>query len=165
MSTCRVTPGCENPIENQDTGACASCGAALRKATRIAKKIIKKSTQQFKRTPIKKVSAKMASELQAYFKQKRRWIKGKFCVVYPDQPATTVHHMKGREGYADQWARDHGVTLLRDERFWLPASLDGHRYIEDRRAWAEEKGFTLSRSEKTLYANNEKETSGESSES
>lgn len=154
MSTCRVTPGCTNPIENQDTGACASCGAAMRKADRIATATIKKAIEKSKslfpkqQTPIKKVSKKMSTLLGRYSAEKLLWIRGKRCAVYPDQPATTIHHMKGREGYADQWARDHDVPLLLDKRYWLPASLEGHRYIENNRAWAEEKGFTLSRSEK-----------------
>lgn len=143
MSTCRVTPGCTNPIENQDTGACASCGAAIRKAERQHHKDAQK-----KRTPIKKVSSKLSKLQGQYSAEKLLWIRGKRCVVYPDKPATTIHHAKGREGYADQWARDNDVPLLLDKRYWIPASLEGHRFIEENRAWAEEQGFTFSRSEK-----------------
>lgn len=147
MDTCRVTPGCTNPIENKDTGACASCGAALRKAERIATKVIQKSLDR-RDNPIKKVSDKMIALMIRYTKQKARWIKGKYCVVYSERRATEVHHSKGREGYADEWAKDHDVPLLLDERWWTPCSAEGHRYIEKHRKWAEEKGFTLSRSEK-----------------
>lgn len=153
--TCRVTPGCMNPIENQDTGACASCGAAMRKAERMATSIIKRELEKRKeqRLPkqpreIKKVSKKMADLMVRYVQQKKKFLQGKFCAVFPDKPAITIHHMKGREGYADKWARDNDIPLLLDERYWFPASLEGHRFIEENRAWAEENGYTLSRSEK-----------------
>ncbi len=134
--------GLDNPVENPDTGYCASYAHALRKADKLASRPLKIPK------PIPKRSKKMVSEMAEYLAESRPWLVGKMCVVYPELPATQVHHSKGREGYADNWARDHNITLLHDKRWWKPVSDDGHKKIEAKRAWAERMGFTYSRSEK-----------------
>ena len=60
-------------------------------------------------------------------------------------PATDIHHMQGREGYADEWARENEMPLLLDERFWLPVSREGHLKITADSKWASENGFTFLR--------------------
>jgi hypothetical protein len=97
--------------------------------------------------PIAKISGKMARALGEYSRKKQRWIKGKPCAVKPHLSATDIHHMKGRVGYADQWARENGITLLLDERFWLPVSRAGHNQIETNTEWARKMGYSMSRSE------------------
>jgi hypothetical protein len=34
--------------------------------------------------------------------------------------ADTIEHSAGRKGFYDDWARDNGITLYLDERFWKP---------------------------------------------
>lgn len=34
--------------------------------------------------------------------------------------ANTIEHTKGRQGFADDWARENKISLLLDERFWEP---------------------------------------------
>ena len=150
MGTCIVTPGCTNPIENQDTGACSSCGRALRKAEEQEVKELEKlknaqKTGKLKQQKIAPVSEKMAKLLSQYSKEKKEWIKDKRCVVYPDQLATTIHHAMGRIGFADQWARDNNVPLLLDKRHWIPASLEGHTWIETHPEESKKKGWSKDR--------------------
>lgn len=150
--TC-TTEGCDNPIENRDTGLCASCGQALRKAKRLAKSAHYKRQrmieQAFVRKPkahIRKISDKHRKELDAYMPERDKFLKGKRCAVYPDQKATEVHHMKGKgTGYFDAWAEERGITKLMDQRFWLAVSRDGHRQITDNSAWSLENGYSLKR--------------------
>jgi len=135
---------CGNPSENEETGDCASCGANKRKAARNASK--KAEALKFKRR-IPKFSKKRLKENTEYNRESRKFIEGKQCAVFPELKATDVHHMKGRIGYADQWARENHVTLLMDQRYWLPVSRPGHSKIELNPRWAREIGFSIERSE------------------
>lgn len=146
---------CDSPhVENPEIGLCASCAAALRKAERQTVKDSAKREAALQRqkekkkqaSPIPKVSGKMSSLLTQYSHKKTKWIAGKRCAVYPDSPATTVHHIRGRVGFADLWARENNIPLLLDERFWIACSIKGHKFIEDNRDWAISKGFTIPRS-------------------
>ncbi len=96
---------------------------------------------------VKKVSVKQKEKNTEYGTRVKEWKMGKMCVVFPSLPATTNHHAKGRIGYADQWARDRGITLLMDERYWIPASLEGHRWIEEHPQEAKDRGWSQSRLE------------------
>lgn len=146
---------CGNIAENEDTGLCATCGHALRKAERQEAKQSIKNQKNFEKlsqarkdgrqSPINRVSGKMAKYLSEYSRRKQIWIKGRKCAVFPTQVAVDIHHKKGRQGYADQWARDHDVPLLLDERFWLPVSRMGHNKIELNPEWAKKEGFSLPR--------------------
>lgn len=44
--------------------------------------------------------------------------------------ADTVEHTMGREGYADDWARENDISLYLDERFWKPCCLDHNLELE-----------------------------------
>ncbi|WP_336716328.1 hypothetical protein [Chryseobacterium mucoviscidosis] len=44
--------------------------------------------------------------------------------------ADTVEHTRGRKGYADDWAKENGITLYLDERFWKPCCLDHNLELE-----------------------------------
>jgi murein tripeptide amidase MpaA len=131
---CQI-PGCERPVENRDTGLCATHS----KASRM------KEPEQKQYSPIKKVSTKRKGEMANYKILSEEFIKNKRCAVYPNQKATEVHHKMGRVGYADDWARENNITLLMDERFWLPVSRQGHVQIELRPLWAKKEGFSDSR--------------------
>lgn len=100
-----------------------------------------------RKTALKKISPKMKSDLAKYHKDRLLFLdksKNKICPV-TFQSTTEVHHMKGRVGYADQFARDNEITLLHDQRFWLGVSRNGHRKIEENPEWAKEHGFSLDR--------------------
>lgn len=45
-------------------------------------------------------------------------------------PADSVEHRKGRKGYADDWARDNGITLFLDIRFWAPCCAEHNLELE-----------------------------------
>jgi len=129
---------CEtNPIENKETGLCASCAHAIRKAERQKPPKAQKL--------IAKVSGKQAKKVIDYSARKARFIKGKRCKVYPELQAEDIHHMMGKVGYADEWARENDVTLLIDERYWLPVSRKAHRMITDDSRWASANGYTFLR--------------------
>jgi hypothetical protein len=87
----------------------------------------------------------MQKKLSKYAAKKAKWIKGKKCAVYPNLPAVDIHHMTGRVGYADEWARENDVPLLLDERFWLAVSREGHIKIEENPVWAWENQYSFKR--------------------
>jgi hypothetical protein len=123
------------PLER--SGMCASCAAAIRKAERM------KAPEHG--NPIEKVSVNMKGKLGKYAGKKARWIKGKKCAVYPSQPATEIHHMMGRVGFADEWARENDMPLMLDERFWLPVSHEAHVKITNDSKWAWENQYSFKR--------------------
>ena len=91
--SCR-TEGCQNRVENPDTMLCASCGHAMRKAAKneLKVKVVK---------PIRKVSAKMAKNLQDYSVQRKEYLKGHpECEVRVaancDGDSSEVHHSAKR---------------------------------------------------------------------
>ncbi|OQB12772.1 MAG: hypothetical protein BWY15_02066 [Firmicutes bacterium ADurb.Bin193] len=98
-------------------------------------------------SPPKKVSQKQKEKNAEYSAERKEWLIGKKCVVFPEKDATTVHHGKGRIGYADDWARQKGITLLMDKRYWIPASMEGHEYIERNPDTAKREGWSWSRLE------------------
>lgn len=116
---CRVD-GCGRPVENRDTGLCASHGKAMRKVIT---------------TPIKKVGDKLKKDLGAYAEARRVFLqKNPRCAVYPTQRATEIHHMAGRTG-----------KLLMDQKYWLPVCRSAHVKITTDSKWAIEKGYSLPR--------------------
>lgn len=97
--------------------------------------------------PIKKVSKKQSVRNLQYRVQRIEFLSKKENSICPvtGQKATQVHHMKGRKGYADEWARDNKIWLLNDVRFFLGVSADGHKEIEENPEWAKEMGYSLNR--------------------
>lgn len=130
-------------VENRDTGLCASCGAASRQAERKAQKDHQRKQDQ---KPMRKVSKKRQKENGKYLAEAMLFLRGKQCAVFPHLKATEVHHVRGRGGYNDEWARDRGITRLMDKREWLPVSSEGHRKITEDSSFAFEKGFSKLRS-------------------
>ena len=68
-----------------------------------------------------------------------------FCQVNPKHRTESVHHKMGREGYADQWARDNDIPLVIDERYFLACCIACHNKIEENPEWAYEKGYSIPR--------------------
>ncbi len=98
-------------------------------------------------TPVKRVSTKMKTQLAKYHRLKIKFMErpeNKLCPVN-GQATTDVHHMMGRVGFADDFARENDIPLLLDERFWLAVSRSGHRWIEENPTQAKERGFSHDR--------------------
>lgn len=157
MKTCQFYDGepCINLVEGR-TDYCSTHNRMMRKAEetakreaeKLAKKILSQKAAQSKpKQPISKRSAKMKEQMAEYNEERIKWLLGKMCVVFPKEIATTIHHAKGRIGYADNEARLKGVTLLMDKRYWIPSSLEGHRYIEEHPQEAKDRGWSQSRLE------------------
>ncbi len=130
---------------------CATHAALMRKAERQGVKDAEKHQKKMElakkgKTSINPISPKQLERMRQYSKDRALWLPGKKCAVFPEKNAVECHHRKGREGYADTWARDNGVWLLNDQRFWLAVSHEGHLKITNNSAWAEEQGFTIKRS-------------------
>lgn len=133
---------CCNPkIEHKELQLCASCNKARRKRETLASKPKKPIYR------IPKMGKKRKEESKTYSDRRLIFLEGKKCAVFPELDATEVHHQKGREGYADNWARDKKISLYLDERYWLPVSHDGHVYIGDHPQTAFDNGWSLSRLE------------------
>jgi hypothetical protein len=120
------------------TTLCASCNRLERKAA--AMKIPDDPE------PIKKVSDNQSKLLARYNAKRKAWLRGKKCAVHPDcKEPLTCHHMHGRIGYADEYAREIDLPLLLDERFWLPVCIEAHNYIETHPKWAFENQYSFKR--------------------
>lgn len=102
---------------------------------------------------IRKRSKKRQALDRLYNKRAREWKVGKMCVC-GKEPCTDVHHAKGKQGYADDYARLNDLPLLLDERFWVPVGRECHVKIETNPAWAKKMGYSLSRLEKKEYPPN-----------
>lgn len=102
-----------------------------------------------KKTPkyISRKSKKQAKEDGKYSKDAKAFLEGVVCLCCNESDATTVHHKKGREGFADQWALLRGITLLHDRRYWVACCGFCHTEIEANPTWAMENGYTLIRAD------------------
>ena len=112
MNICK-TPDCTNYVENEDIGLCSSCARLERK---------KKSTE-VKQAKKKKRPWKKKNEISEYSKKKKLFFsipQNQICRVCGLPAADSIHHGAGRVGYWDDESRDAGISLLMDERFWIP---------------------------------------------
>lgn len=105
-----------------------------------------KPEKQEKKQPgfIKQKSKKQQKKDTKYLKERLVYIHQKPCAICSSQ-ATEVHHKKGRQGYADEWARQREVSLLHDQRFWLPLCHDCHSWVETHPIEAKTKGYSETR--------------------
>lgn len=88
-----------------------------------------------KRTAINKVSKKRQSEMLKYKKQRLAFLsrpENQVCFIDGcNKKANTIEHTRGREGYADDFARENRITLYLDERFWKPCCLQHNLELEN----------------------------------
>ncbi len=83
-----------------------------------------------KRTPIRKVSKKLAKDMKAYSVLRKQFLKNNpMCAVYPKLKATDIHHMAKR-----------GINYL-NTATWLAVSRDGHRWIHENPSLARSKDW------------------------
>lgn len=122
------------------TGKCATCEYEARRMEK------KSEAQPKKYQRVRPRSKKRMADEAIYRKESREWLVGKKCAVYRWKDATECHHKKGRQGFADQYARDNGIPLLLDKRFWLPLSKEAHDKATEDSAWAIQNGISELRS-------------------
>ncbi len=117
-----------NPIENRDTGLCASCGAAARKMARIGARVAKRLTAP----PIPKLSQKMATDLRTYNQKRiehlKRYPHCQIRLLGCTHIGTSVHHSAKR-----------GKNLNNEETF-MTACHHCHVKIETVMSAAERRG-------------------------
>lgn len=129
--TC-IIDGCPNPVENRETGLCASCGAAMRKAERQSKKVKIVS-------PVKKITQKRAAQTVEYTKLRREYL-----ALYPvcevpecNIKATEIHHQKGKEN-----------DMLLDTNYFMAVCPGHHHEFTEHSNNAIEKGYSYKRTAK-----------------
>lgn len=84
-----------------------------------------------KRKPVKQVSDKRRKEMAIYAKRRKKFIsENPDCAVYAFRSSREVHHLRGRCS-----------DLLLNEKFWLPVSADGHRWIHNHPNEARKRGL------------------------
>ncbi|MEJ7644263.1 MAG: hypothetical protein WKF87_06690 [Chryseolinea sp.] len=112
----------EVPIENKDTGMCATCNRDERNNTAL----YPMARQMFLTKMI---------ELEVC------------CPVWgsPITMESDIHHKRGRVGYASEAKRQQGISLLIDVDFFLACSRLGHIHIENNYANAIASGWSESR--------------------
>lgn len=126
--TC-VTFLCNNPMENRETGLCASCGYRARKAQKQA------LAEPKKRKAIKPRSDKREAQEKVYNDLVRIWKKGKKCGVRGCvSDCQDAHHQLGREG-----------DLLLNTKYWFPICRDHHTFYTQHSALAIAHGYSLPR--------------------
>lgn len=106
----------------------------------------KKKNKSFpsKKSPIAPKSKKAIAENAIYMPIRNEYLKeNPFCECGCGQEANQVHHKAGRTGYYDQEARDIGLKLLWDKRFFMAVAFSCHRHIHDNSGWAYEQGYLL----------------------
>ncbi len=136
MSYCSI-PDCFRPVENKDTGLCASHGKLQRdegKLPIVAK--VKAPVKSAKK--IKPRSDKRQMEERIYNDLSKVWLVGKVCIRC-GRPATMVHHAKGREN---------GLLLLVE--FWKPIDFDCHEWVTKFSKESIELGYSLPRNHETI---------------
>lgn len=130
IGSCCISFLCDNPVENQDTGLCASCGLEARREAKRAAKV-----KEIK--PIKKVSQKRAGETREYLVKKAKYLEvfsicqAKGC----SKPSSDLHHRQGRQG-----------KKLTDETLFIALCFDHHTYYTEHSAEAIADGISLLRS-------------------
>lgn len=118
--------GRDVPIENEDTGKCATCNKKDREDDALypiaRHDFLRLMIKHDQKCPVTDTDITMESD---------------------------IHHKMGRIGYADEWAYENGISLLIDARYFLAVSRVGHQYIEaaENREEAEAKGWIIPRSQ------------------
>lgn len=122
---CR-NPDCSNkftPRLSTDKFCSYGCAKACQKPT------------DKKPVPIKKVSEKRKLEDIVYKSERIKFLMldaNKICFIDEcNQPSTTIEHIAGRKGYADDWARDNNISLYIDKRYWRGCCLHHNLALEN----------------------------------
>ncbi len=93
---------------------------------------------------IRKISKKRQKEMSQYARDSAIWKKDKKCKRC-GHPNVEVHHMKGKQGYAQDQNRLLGVSLYLDQRYWCPLCRICHIFVENNPKEAKKLGYSLNR--------------------
>lgn len=142
IKQCRAE-GCENefkPYYSTEKYCSVLCAIESKEASEKRKKRARIKRKAYI-SPISKKRQVLNSKYsvaRAEFLEKK---ENKKCPI-TNEDATEIHHIKGRTGYADNWARENNVPLLIDKRYFLAVSRKGHRLIEENPEWAKKQGYS-----------------------
>jgi hypothetical protein len=59
------------------------------------------------------------------------------------RPSNDLHHKAGRVGYADDWARENGIKLLWDVRYFMAICRLDHTKCDEDPNWARDNGYVV----------------------
>ena len=107
-----------------------------------------KPTKQDKKPKrsISPVSEKRKEDVELYsFLAKKFKEENKKCMVCKTKDTVDLHHVRGKIGYHDEWARWVGVHALLDIRYWITVCRDCHNEVEQNPEWAYENGYSIKR--------------------
>lgn len=111
------------PIENKDTGVCATCNRDERDNSKL-----------YDQVRLKFLEVMISVEAECP-------VTGTPIEIHSD-----IHHKMGRTGYASEEKRAMGINLLIDVDFFLAVSRKGHTFIEANEKIAIKNGWTIPRS-------------------
>ena len=95
---------------------------------------------------LKPVAEKKVTDKVKYNKESKAWLIGKRCASCGEW-SSLVHHIRGREGYADQKKYYSGIKLLHDKDYWMACCFNCHVEIHNNPEFAYKEGYLDSRSE------------------
>ena len=127
---------CDCPTGTPDqpitAGRCNKYHYKLHRANVCAEKNKDKETTPQKAIP--KYSAKRKRENPKYTIERLRFLaqpENLRCFIKGcDRRADTIEHIRGRKGFADDWARENNISLYLDVRFWKPCCNDHNLELE-----------------------------------
>ena len=99
-----------------------------------------------KQGQIKPVAEKKVTDKAKYNLDSKLWIRGKRCACRCGEWSSLVHHLRGREGYADQKKYFSGTKLLHDKDYWIACCFNCHVEIHNNPEFAYKEGFLETRS-------------------
>ena len=141
--------GCGRPVENHELGLCATHARQARKGNN--------PSQAKPRKKIRQYSDKKLEQINQYTRDKKEFFKNpenRICKVCGEGGADSIHHAKGKVGYADDWAAMNDIPLLLDQRFWIPIhsfrvnpklGCTCHQWVEEHPEKAKELGLSQNR--------------------
>lgn len=97
---------------------------------------------------LRKVSKKRAKLNREYSKIRNEWIKGKKCARCGTERNLTVHHSKGKQGYANEEKRLMDIHLLVDTDYFVALCLTCHIHVEKNPNEARDNGWSVSRGQR-----------------
>lgn len=133
-------------MEPKKTGKCAVCGTEFNKYRTTDKYCSRehalqdqkqKQERQPKKPPVKinQVSKKQAVLNSKYTVLRIEFLskpENRTCFIDDcGKIADTVEHIRGRKGFADEWARENNVPLIIDVRFFKPCCLQHNLELEN----------------------------------
>lgn len=93
-----------------------------------------KKSEPKEKKPIPKVSKKRVKENREYTIKRLQFLsqpENLRCFIEGcNKRADTIEHLRGRKGFADDWARENNISLFLDTRFWKPCCNEHNLELE-----------------------------------